>query len=140
MTIPDVLAPLFAQVLLTFLLLMWMGGRRLGAVRGRAVRPHDVSLGQKAWPEPAQQVSNAFANQFELPVLFYVLVALALFTRKADLLFVVLSWVFVLTRIFHAGIYATVNDVPKRFGAYLAGALVLMAMWAIFAVRILLAP
>jgi hypothetical protein len=137
-TVPDVLAPLFVQVLLTFGLLLWMGGRRLAVVRASAVRRQDVSLGQKAWPERAQQVSNAFSNQFELPILFYVLVALALFTRKADLLFVVLSWVFVVTRIVHAGIYATVNDVPKRFGAFLAGALVLMLMWAIFAARILL--
>ena len=138
MTIPDVLAPLFVQILLTFALLLWMGGRRLGAVRAGAVRRENVSLGQKAWPERAQQVSNAFSNQFELPVLFYVLVALALFTRKTDFLFVALSWLFVVTRIVHAGIYATANDVPKRFGAFLAGALVLMLMWAIFAARILL--
>ncbi len=86
-----------------------------------------------------QQVSNAFANQFELPVLFYVLTGLALATAKADALFVGLAWLFVATRIVHAGIYATTNMVIRRFQAFLAGALVLMAMWLIFGAKILLA-
>ncbi len=86
-----------------------------------------------------QQVSNAFANQFELPVLFYAVVGLALATRQGDTLFVGLAWLFVLTRIVHAGIYATSNVVIRRFQAFLAGALVLLAMWFVFAVKILLA-
>jgi hypothetical protein len=83
-----------------------------------------------------QQVANAYHNQLELPVLFYVLTALALITRQADLLFVVLAWVFVATRLLHAGIHVTGNDVPKRFQAFAAGAVVLLVMWAIFAVRL----
>ena len=140
MSIPAVLLPLFVQVALTFALLMWTGSQRFRAVRSREVDPRDVSMGEKCWPAPAQQASNAFGNQFETPILFYVLVILALFTRKADLLFVVLSWVFVLTRFAHAGIYLTTNYVPHRFGAFLAGVLVLMVMWVIFAARILAGP
>jgi len=91
-----------------------------------------------AWPTRVQQVSNAFQNQFELPVLFYVLVALVLLTRKADLLFVVMAWIFVLSRLGHAYVYATSNTVLLRFRVFLVGAAVLMLMWAIFAGRILL--
>jgi hypothetical protein len=135
-----ILAPVFVQVLLTFVLLVWTGRARFAAARAGAVRLKDISLGERAWPGPVQQVSNAFANQFELPVLFYVLTGLALATRQADPLFVGLAWLFVLTRIVHAGIYATSNVVIRRFQAFLAGAMVLMAMWLIFAARILLAP
>ncbi len=85
-----------------------------------------------------QKVSNAFQNQFELPVLFYVLVILALFTRKADLAFVVLSWVFVVTRCVHAAIHTGPNIVLRRGLAYGAGGIVLVGMWAIFTVRVLL--
>ena len=140
MTVPAILLPVFIQVALTFALLMWTGSQRLRAVRAGMVHPGEVSLGEKGWPAPAQQAANTFANQFELPTLFYVLVILALFTRKADLLFVVLSWAFVLTRFAHAGIYLTTNYVPHRFMAFLAGVLVLMVMWVIFAARILAGP
>ncbi|NNM72362.1 MAPEG family protein [Enterovirga aerilata] len=140
MSIPAILLPVFVQVALTFALLLWTGSRRLHALRGQEVRPPDVALSQKAWPAPAQQAANAFGNQFELPVLFYVLVVLAIFARKADLLFVVLSWIFVATRFVHAGIYLTTNYIPHRFGAFLAGAVVLMIMWIVFAVRILAGP
>jgi hypothetical protein len=140
MSIPAILLPVFLQVALTLALLIWTGSRRLRAVRAQEVRPRDVSLGQQNWPAPVQQVSNAYGNQFEIPVLFYVLVMLAMFTRKADLLFVVLSWVFVLSRFVHAGIYVTTNYVPHRFAAFLAGALVVAIMWVIFAARILAGP
>ncbi len=137
MSIPAILLPLFVQVALTFGLLMWTGSRRLRAVRSREVDPRDVSMGEKCWPAHAQQASNAFGNQFEVPVLFYLLVVLAIFTRKADLLFVVLSWLFVLTRFAHAAVYVTTNHDPHRFAAFLAGVLVLMVMWLVFAARIL---
>ncbi|GJD48898.1 hypothetical protein OPKNFCMD_1624 [Methylobacterium crusticola] len=140
MSIQAVLAPVFVQVLLTFGLLLWTGRARFAAARAGAVRVRDIALGQRAWPAPVQQVSNAFSNQFELPVLFYALTALALATRKADLLFVAMAWLFVLSRLAHAAIYASSNVVIRRFGAFLAGALVLMAMWIVFAARILLAP
>ncbi|MCJ2037183.1 MAPEG family protein [Methylobacterium sp. J-068] len=140
MTVQAILAPVFAQVLLTFALLFWMGRARLGAVRGGEARGRELSMGQRNWPAPAQQAANTFSNQFEIPVLFYVLVGFAMATRKADLLFVVLAWVFVATRFLHAGVYLTTNHVPYRFRAYAAGTLVLLAMWIVFAVRIFSAP
>ena len=138
MTIPTILAPLFVQVLLTIVLAVVMATRRLSAVKAGAVRRGDVSMGEKAWPAEAQMASNAFSNQFELPILFYVAVVIAILTRKADLLFVLLSWVFVATRIVHAAAYVMGNNVPRRFAAYLVGAIVLIVMWATLALRILL--
>lgn len=140
MTVQAILAPVFAQVLLTFALLFWTGRRRLSAVRGGAVKGRALTLGQRDWPAPAQQAANTFSNQFEIPVLFYVLVGLALATRKADLAFVILAWVFVASRCVHAAVYLTSNHIPHRFRAYAAGTLVLLAMWILFAFRIYLAP
>lgn len=82
-------------------------------------------------------MGNAYSNQFELPVLFYVLTILALITRKADLLFVVLAWVFVASRCVHAFVHVTSNDIKLRFPAFAVGALVLALMWVLFALAIL---
>jgi hypothetical protein len=139
MSIAAVLAPVFIQVALTFFLLLWMGRTRFAAVRAGEVKAGDIALGQRAWPPEVTQVANAFQNQVELPTLFYTLVALALVTRQADLLFVVLSWLYVATRLVHAFIHTTSNIVTRRFLAFVAGAVVLMLMWIVFAIRILMA-
>jgi hypothetical protein len=136
-SVPAILAPVLVQVLLTFALLVWMGFSRVSAVNAGEVKVSDIALGQRAWPTRAQLVANSYHSQLELPLLFYVLVALALPTRKADLLFVAMSWLFVAVRIAHAVVHTTSNDVLLRFRIFVAGAVILMAMWAIFALRIL---
>ncbi|MCC0806643.1 MAPEG family protein [Methylobacterium sp. W2] len=140
MTVQAILAPVFAQVLLTFVLMFWLGRVRFAEIKAGSVTAGDVSMGERSWPPRAQRSANAFSNQFELPMLFFALVPLALYTKKADLLFVVLAWIFVASRAVHAGVYVTSNHVPSRFRAYALGALVLLAMWIVFAVRIFLAP
>ena len=66
-----------------------------------------------------------------------MLVVLTLFTRKADLLFVILEWIFVLARVGHAYVHVSSNQVPRRFSVFVFGMVVLALMWLIFAVRIL---
>jgi hypothetical protein len=131
-----VLLPVFVLVGLTFALLFAMTSARTRSLVAGEVKFRDIALG-KNWPDRATQVGNSFNNQFQLPLLFYALVALALPLRHADLLFVLLSWVFVVTRFAHAGIFVTTNNVRHRSLAWFAGVLVLLAMWIYFAIRIL---
>ena len=138
MSVQMVLLPVFVLVGLTFVLLMWMAGARRGALVGGETKIRDIALGQQNWPVRATQVGNCFKNQFELPLLFYILIALALPLRHADLFIVLMSWVFVVTRFAHAGIFVTSNDLGRRSLAWFAGVLVLFAMWLYFALKILL--
>jgi hypothetical protein len=139
MSVAAILLPVFVQVGLTFFLLFALGPKRIAAIRRGEVKLGEVALDQNTWPPGLVQVGNAFNNQFQLPVLFYVLVVLALFLRKADLLFVILSWVFVISRIVHAAVHATSNSMGGRFAAFLIGTIVLLIMWVVFAIRILFA-
>jgi len=93
MSIQAVLLPLFVEVLLTFVLLYRMAYLRTRAVRTGEVKMRDIALREPNWPSQITQVSNAYHNQLELPVLFYVLTILAWITRHADLAFVVLAWI-----------------------------------------------
>jgi hypothetical protein len=137
MSIQMILLPVFVLVALTFGLLVTVGSRRRAAVVNGKVKMRDIALGQPAWPEGPTKAANCLANQFQTPVLFYVLVVLAIFTKQADLLFVIMSWIFVVTRLIHAYIHVGSNYVPHRFYAFAAGLTVLLVMWIIFAVRIL---
>jgi hypothetical protein len=70
----------------------------------------------------------------QLDLLFYTLIALGLPLRKIDLALVCLSWVFVIARFVGAGFVAG----NRSSQAWLASALVLLAMWFYFALRMLL--
>jgi hypothetical protein len=119
MMIRGILIPLFVQVALTFVLLFWSG------LRGAD------------WRSAAAEPHASFRSQFELPVLFYVLVALLIIARHADLVFLLLAWVFVVLRIIDAGVFVT-NAAGTGRGVFLASAVVLVVMWALFAVEVLL--
>jgi hypothetical protein len=138
MSIQAILLPLFVQVALTLVLLFWTGRARVAAVRRGDVHPRDIALRQPNWPKQETQIANAYHNQLELPVLFYVLTILAIITRHADLLFVVLAWVFVILRLVHAYIHLTSNHVGRRFAAFAASVVVLLVMWVIFILQIML--
>jgi hypothetical protein len=133
-----VLLPVFVLVGLAFFLLLWMATARGQALKGRETSLKDIALGQPNWPTKTTQIGNCFSNQFEIPVLFYALIAIALPLHKADLFIVLMSWVFVVTRLIHAGVFVTSNDVRRRGQIWFAGVLVLLAMWIYFALKILL--
>jgi hypothetical protein len=139
MSVESILAPVFVQVALIFLLLFYMGGLRYGALRRGDVRMGDIAINQNNWPPQVVQAGNAYNSQFQLPLLFFVLVILAYLFKKADLLFVLMSWIFVVSRILHAFVHVTSNRVQTRFTIFAVGAVVLLIMWIIFALRILLA-
>ena len=115
-----------------------MASLNRSAVLRREVRLEEVALREPSWPGRNLQFRNAFHNQLETPVLFYVLTILALMTRHADLLFVIMAWIFVALRIVHAYIHVTDNYMPRRGVVFLISTIVLALMWLIFVVRILL--
>jgi hypothetical protein len=137
MTNQSMLLPVFAQVTLTFVLLFSMAISRTRALKRKDVRMADIALGQMNWPPRVAQISNAYRNQFELPVLFFVLAALAIATGQVTTVLVVLAWVFVAFRVLHAVIHTGSNYVPNRFYAFAGSVFSLIAMWAVFAVQIM---
>jgi len=121
MSVRMVLLPVFVLVGLAFALLIWMALERRNALVSKETRVRDIVLGQQNWPVRVTQIGNCFKNQFELPILFYMLIALALPLRHADLVIVALSWVFVVTRFVHAGIFVTstlAGVVCRRAGGF----------------------
>ena len=134
---PAALAPVFVLIALTFALIVWQARARIAALQARQVKLGDIALGQNAWPQRATQLNRAYQNQLEMPVIFYVLVALTLVTGLQNTVFVVMEWLFVVCRLAHVTVHVTSNNVTQRFQTFTAGLLVLAAMWLVFAARIL---
>jgi hypothetical protein len=131
-----ILLPLFVEVILTFALLFW-----LAPLRGRdlksGVAPEAIALREPNWSKHTLQVAYAFSNQFELPVLFYVLTVLAYITHQAGVLFVTLAWLFVIFRVLQACIHVTSNVVRLRGAMFGIAAVVLAIMWLIYIIEVL---
>jgi hypothetical protein len=133
-----ILYPVFVQVLLVFAV-----GVSMAVARARAVKTMDrqrgnpdLAMGRAAWPDDAAKRAANFRNQFELPVLFYAVVAFALITKGADYPMQVLAWLFVASRILHAAIQVGPNKLRWRTPAFALGYLILAIMWVKLALHV----
>jgi len=121
-------------------LLFWLAPLRTIDFSSGVARPENVALREPNWSKRSLQVGYSYSNQFELPVLFYVLTILAWMTRHADLVFVVLAWIFVIFRYLQAYVHVTSNRVRLRGSFFIVSAIVLAIMWLIYIVEILTSP
>ena len=120
--------PVLAHFLLIFMLYIY-----LGRVKGRAAREGSVdrqaaNLNSKAWPDYVVKVSNNLDNQFESPIIFYVLSIIFYLTQHVDSILVGIMSLYVLSRYLHAYVHVTSNYVPHRFKLFLVGVLMLLAL------------
>jgi hypothetical protein len=126
-----------AQVLLTLLLILWMGRARVGALNARRLHIRDVALSGDAWPDDVRKIANNAHNQFETPILFYVLCGAATYLGATGAVMASLAWAYIATRLVHTFVHVTTNRVQHRFYAFAAGMIVLLAMWLVVTARLL---
>ena len=137
MNVQSIIAPAVAQAFLTLTLLFVMAYWRFRAFRAGDVQVIDRAASKITWPRYAAQAERSFLNQFETPLLFFVLIAFLAITRTWDAVFVTLAWIWVASRIAHAFVHCTSNALSLRFPAFIAGVVVLLLMWVLFAVELL---
>jgi hypothetical protein len=116
-----ILVPVIIQVFLTlFVYLRLLQVKKRAVAEGRVDRTR-VALRDDAWPDYVIQVNNNIRNQFELPVLFYVLAVILWLLESAHGVAVAAATVFVVSRIVHAGIHLSINAVPPRRHTFTVG-------------------
>ena len=132
----EIFWPVLAQVLLVYIVYGVMGRRRFVAVKSGEAK---VGQFKTRSTEPASSVTVAanLCNQFELPVLFYVLCLTLHVTNGVNYLTLALMWIFVLTRYFHAWVHLTSNNLRLRSRSSFLGATVLALAWIWFALHLL---
>lgn len=132
--------PVLAQIVLTLGLVMATATARFAAARRSEVNLREIVLDNRAWPEPVRKLGNNYANQFEMPVLFYVLSGLAIYLGQDHLAMAAAAWGFVISRYVHTAIHVGRNDVRQRFQAFGLGVVFLVAMLVMIAVSLIAAP
>ena len=127
---PALLAACLALVLLTAAVGGLMLFTRVREMRTKRIHPQAAATSVQMAARLGQvQPADNFRNLFEVPVLFYALVAVALALGQVPGWLVLGSWAFVATRIAHSVIHCTYNRVFHRLGAFMAGFLIVVAMW-----------
>jgi hypothetical protein len=132
------LLPLFAHVVLILFVGMDSLRARIKSVRSGATKLHEVATNSNAWPSRVKKFGDNFDNQFQTPMLWYAVCAFVVILHFEDLVFVVLSWLFLFTRIVHTYVQTTHNEVPTRMRIFLLGFFTLIVMWAWLALRLFL--
>ena len=128
--------PMFAMVVMTFIVLIQLFRTRTRSVTSGAVKASFYKTFQgDAEPEAAQKLTRHFANLFEAPTLYYVACLAGLTMHVTDLAFLIMAWAYVLARLIHAYIHIGKNKIYPRIYAYFSSWLVLLAMWTYLALR-----
>jgi len=120
--------PVLAHILLIFMVYIYLGRVKTRAVKEGHVDRHKASLNPKAWPEYVVKVSNNLDNQFESPILFYMLSVIYYLTNHVNSMLVLIMGIYVLSRYMHAYVHVTSNYVPSRYKFFLIGLLTLLVL------------
>jgi hypothetical protein len=131
MTQTAIFGPVFATVLLTFVVWVYLYVRRIRFINANALDPIDLAVpGELARISPPEvsNPSDNFKNLFEIPVLFYALALYLFVTAQVDGVYVTAAWVFAAFRVLHSAVHCTINIVMLRFYLYLISSL---AVWFI---------
>jgi len=80
-------------------------------------------------PKYHQALEHNYSNLFEVPTLFYAIVAIAIATQTIDEALVILAWLFVGFRFAHTLIHTLYNNIIHRLLAFFAAYVVVGIMW-----------
>ena len=120
--------PIFAHVLLVIALYVILALRKISAVKAGVVDRKATAINSNAWSDDVIKVSNNLANQFESPVIFYVLCVIAFQLGVVNDWLVGLAWLYVALRGVHSYIHINANKVPIRMPVFVLSLLVILTM------------
>lgn len=131
----QILWPVVIQIALTVAMFILLGKRKLAAVKSRSVDLRKAALDNSAWPDDVRKVSNNIQNQFQIPVLFYVLCLAISMIDGVSWFVLMIAWCFSLSRIVHAYVHVGSNNVPTRSRVFIFGCVCILILTAVLAIK-----
>ena len=123
-------APVLALIGWTFVMWVWMYATRIPAMQAAKVDMAELTRTGKKLELPAQvsRVADNYNHLHEQPTIFYALALAAQVAGAADSFSIGLAWTYVLLRIAHSCVQATVNIIPIRFTIFTLGSITLLIL------------
>jgi hypothetical protein len=113
----SILHAVLGMAVLSLVMFIWMYATRLPAMSRAKVDPqaamHPGSL--DTLPSEARRVADNYNHLWEAPTLFYAMAFYVVVTGHADPLHVACAWAYLVLRVLHSLVQATINRVMLRF-------------------------
>jgi len=111
---------------------------RIAELKKREIALADIAVSTDAYPERIRQYERNVQNQFELPILFFACVCLAISLSAANWIMAGFALAFSISRLIHRHIHVGRNRLQTRFKVYAFGLFCICVMWIGLAYEILL--
>jgi hypothetical protein len=114
----SLLQSILAMGLLSLVMFVWMYATRLPAFGKAKLDPQEAmhpGTYHERIPSEVRRVADNYNHLFEAPTVFYAVTLAIVLLGLADPLHVICAWAFVILRVLHSLVQATVNRVMVRF-------------------------
>jgi hypothetical protein len=122
-----ILWPVLAHVGWVLGLYVWLTIARAHAVKRGEVDYSAFVLGREE-PLAVARITRNLANQFELPVVFYMAVVLLIALGRVTGFDVIAAWIFVAGRVIHTLVQTLTDNVVLRGNVFMINTLAVMAL------------
>lgn len=123
--------PVLAQVLVPLVVLLLNAKRKAADVKSGQFDREKAAMDNEAWGRATVLTSKNLANQFQFPVIFYVLCLVIAGLGAVDNIVLSVAWLFVAARYVHAFIHVTSNFVPLRLTSFIASIVMLLVLFGL---------
>jgi hypothetical protein len=139
-TSTEFLMPVLALVAWTLVMWVWMYATRIPAMKAAGIDPQDAAY-PGTWAHRlrpgVRSVADNYNHLHEQPTIFYAVMFFAALTGGGDATALRLAWAYVLLRVVHSLVQATVNRVIVRFSIFALATLALATITARELARVL---
>ncbi|MGH7024418.1 MAG: MAPEG family protein [Caulobacteraceae bacterium] len=129
--VKSILTPVLALILWSLVMWIWLYATRLPAIRAAHIDPATAKepASLDVLPLKVRQVAYNYNHLMEQPTLFYALVFYTYLTHRWESdVALALAWAYVVLRVAHSLVQATINTIMVRFALHVAGTLALMGL------------
>jgi len=122
--------PTVVLILLTFMVSIALVSYRFYLVRTAQVHPGYFKLNRGGKPPKRHDaLHDNYNNLFQVPILYYTAVALAIATQHINETLVIAAWAFVCLRIIHTLVHVMYNNVLHRLAVFFLAYVAVGVMW-----------
>ena len=127
--------PMIIMALTTLWIYIPMGNARKATIKSGGVKA-SVYFRNIGEPEESLRFSTAIRNQFETPVLFYAVCLAAFVTDNANIVMILLAFIYAIIKVVHVYIHTTTGKLRHRFRVFVFSWSVLGLMWIVLAISL----
>ena len=129
----EILKPVVVLIAWSLVMFVWMMAVRMPALKKAGIDMSKARGGRPGIldgmvPDQAQWPAHNYNHLMEQPTIFYAVALVIAFTGTGDGLNAWIAWGYVVLRIVHSLVQATVNRIAIRFSLFVLSSLLLVAL------------